>query len=208
MKSAPASPRILLAVLLQTAVAIPSSAADKRYPDWPCMQLKVPELSPAAVWSGPPLPQGADAVSPSAGLSDLISKLSARRTALEEARTEIAAFLTGSVTERQAKATQLFSGLFGNLNRERNAVMNALERFSRKQKRLAQSIRDNTLKLRELQDQPNPDDAAVQALAQQVEWDTRVFEDRRKSTSFLCEVPVIIEQRLFALGRFVQEAIN
>jgi hypothetical protein len=172
------------------------------------MQLKVPELSPAAVWSGPPLPQGSDPTSPSAGLSEVINKLSARRTPLEEARTEISAFLTGSAAERQVKAAQLFSGLFDNLNRERSEVMNALERFSRKQKRLAQSIRDNTVKLREQQDMPNPDDAAVQALARQVEWDTRIFEDRRKSTSFLCEVPVMIEQRLFVLGRIVQEAIN
>jgi hypothetical protein len=198
---------MILLVVLSQAVAPPGSAADKRYPDWPCMQLKVPELSPAAVWSGPPLPQSTDAAA-SAGLSELISKLSARRTPLEEGRTEIAAFLTGSPAERQAKATQLFSGLFENLNRERSEVMSALERFSRKQKRLAQSIRDNTLKLRELQDKPNPDDATIQALARQVEWDTRIFEDRRKSTSFLCEVPVIIEQRLFALGRIVQEAIN
>ena len=30
-------------------------AADPRYPDWPCIQAKVPEISLAAVWAGPPL---------------------------------------------------------------------------------------------------------------------------------------------------------
>ena len=30
-------------------------AADPRYPDWPCVQAKVPEISLAAVWAGPPL---------------------------------------------------------------------------------------------------------------------------------------------------------
>ena len=30
-------------------------AADPRYPDWPCAQAKVPEISLAAVWAGPPL---------------------------------------------------------------------------------------------------------------------------------------------------------
>ena len=29
-------------------------AADPRYPDWPCVQAKVPEISLAAVWAGPP----------------------------------------------------------------------------------------------------------------------------------------------------------
>jgi hypothetical protein len=32
-----------------------SRAADPRYPDWPCTQAKVPEVSLAAVWAGPPL---------------------------------------------------------------------------------------------------------------------------------------------------------
>ena len=30
-------------------------AADPRYPDWPCVQAKVPEVSVAAVWEGPPI---------------------------------------------------------------------------------------------------------------------------------------------------------
>jgi len=28
-------------------------ALDPRYPDWPCQQLKVPEISIASVWNGP-----------------------------------------------------------------------------------------------------------------------------------------------------------
>ncbi len=32
-----------------------SFAADPRYPDWPCAQAKVPEISLAAVWNGPTL---------------------------------------------------------------------------------------------------------------------------------------------------------
>jgi hypothetical protein len=30
-----------------------SLAADSRFPDWPCNQIKVPEISVAAVWAGP-----------------------------------------------------------------------------------------------------------------------------------------------------------
>ena len=35
-------------------------AADPRYPDWPCVQAKVPEISLAAVWAGPPLDDATD----------------------------------------------------------------------------------------------------------------------------------------------------
>ena len=41
-----------------------------------------------------------------------------------------------------------------------------------------------------------------------MEWSTRIFEDRRKSIRYVCEVPVQIEQRLFALARTVQQAME
>ncbi len=106
------------------------------------------------------------------------------------------------------KAKQLFAGLFDNLNRQRSDVMNGLERFSRKQKQLAQAIREDTLKIRELQDNANADATKIEELGQKIEWNTRIFEDRQKSTSFLCEIPVTIEQRLFALGRMINDTLN
>ena len=42
----------MLAVVASTEFG---RAADPRYPDWPCTQAKVPEISLAAVWAGPPL---------------------------------------------------------------------------------------------------------------------------------------------------------
>jgi hypothetical protein len=41
-----------------------------------------------------------------------------------------------------------------------------------------------------------------------IEWDTRVFEERRKTINFVCEVPVVIEQRLFALARAIQQSLE
>lgn len=40
-------------LLVFYAALLSSLHADPRYPDWPCMQPKVPELSAAAMWSGP-----------------------------------------------------------------------------------------------------------------------------------------------------------
>src|SRR6478735_6311896 len=48
--------RTTIAVWLAVAATIRfAHAADPRYPDWPCAQAKVPEISLAAVWAGPPL---------------------------------------------------------------------------------------------------------------------------------------------------------
>ena len=48
--------RIAIAALFVVAASTNfCMAADPRYPDWPCVQAKVPEISLAAVWAGPPL---------------------------------------------------------------------------------------------------------------------------------------------------------
>ena len=62
--------------------------------------------------------------------------------------------------------------------------------------------------MQQLQDAPNGDQAEIGQLATQLAWETRIFEDRRKSTSYVCEVPVLIEKRLFDLGRVIQDAAN
>jgi hypothetical protein len=55
---------------------------------------------------------------------------------------------------------------------------------------------------------PEQDKSKIDALAAQVEWSTRIFDDRRKSIRYVCEVPAIIEQRVFALSRALRQALN
>ncbi len=97
-------------------------AADPRYPDWPCAQAKVPEISLAAVWAGPPLDdvrdemegrrQGQRAGGPSSRRA---------RTPLEDAQKAITEFLTGSPEPTRRRAGKLlFAGLFDTLNAQRS----------------------------------------------------------------------------------------
>jgi hypothetical protein len=73
---------------------------------------------------------------------------------------------------------------------------------------MAEEIRLTTQKMRDLQDAPGADKTHGDELASQLLWRTRIFEDRRKSTSFVCEVPVLIEKRLFDLGSAIQNTLN
>jgi hypothetical protein len=57
--------------------------ADPRYPDWPCVQAKVPEISLAAVWAGPPLDDVTGKWKDNPNVSTLVAKLAARRTPLD-----------------------------------------------------------------------------------------------------------------------------
>jgi len=183
-------------------------AADPRYPDWPCVQAKVPEISLAAVWAGPPLDDVAEKWKNDARISALVSKLAARKTPIEEAKQAATEFLAGSSAEKAAAGKLLFAGLFETLNAQRSSVMNGLERVTRKQRDAAEQIRSHTLSLHALQGASPPDQAKIDELSNQLIWETRIFEDRRRVIGFVCEVPTAIDQRLFALGRVIQQEME
>jgi hypothetical protein len=199
---------VAMAVAIQLGVGGASLAADPRFPDWPCNQIKVPEISIAAVWAGPPIDDVENAWEEDATIKDLVARLAARRTPLDDAQKAIADAITGTESERQKKAKLIFAGLFKTLNHERSEVMRGIERYARKQKEFSEQIRSTILQLRELQDRPDLDQSRIEELTNRVEWDTRIFEERRKTMNFVCEVPVLIEQRLFALARAIQQSLE
>jgi hypothetical protein len=172
------------------------------------VQAKVPEISLGAVWSGPPIDDVAGTWESDARVKELVARLAARRTPLPEALAAIAEFITGSAAERQQKAKLLFAGLFAVLNRERSEVMTGIERLARRQVQLGETIQAEAAKLRAQQDAAGRDQSKVEELANQIQWSTRIFEDRRRTVRYVCEVPVLIDQRLFALGRAVQQALE
>jgi len=179
--------------------------ADPRYPDWPCTQPKVPELSAAAMWSGPSIADVGNGWRDDGKVRELVEVIATRRTPLDTAQKAIADFMTGSPAEKERKAKLVFAGIFDTLGDQRREVMEGLERVSRKETDLAEKIKSDVANLRELQDKPDADQSEVKNLASEIEWSTRVFEDRRKTIRYVCEVPSTIEQRVFALARSIQQ---
>ena len=196
---------VLVAV---TGLAGRGLAADPRYPDWPCAQAKVPEISLAAVWNGPALDDATSKWRDNPKISPLVARLAARRTPLDQAEKEIVEFLREGPSEKAERGKLLFAGLFETLNAERTTVMNGLERTTRKQREAAEKVRSDTVALQSLQDQQTKDQAKIDELSNQLIWETRIFEDRRRVIKFVCEVPTAIDQRLFALARVIQQEME
>jgi hypothetical protein len=200
-----------LALIAFAALALvggDARAADPRHPDWPCNQIKVPELSLVSVWAGPAIDDVGNAWQSDPQVSSLVGRLAARRTSIEEAEKAIAEFLSGDAALREKRAKLLMAGLFATLNAERGQVMNGIERFSRRQKDFAEKIRAETREIRALQDAPDPDEAKIEELANVINWDTRIFEEQRRTIGYVCDVPVTIERRLGALARAIQQALD
>jgi hypothetical protein len=85
---------VAMAVAIELALQGMALAADPRFPDWPCNQVKVPEISVAAVWAGPSIDDVGNAWEDDATIKELVARLAARRTALDDAQNAISDVIT------------------------------------------------------------------------------------------------------------------
>ena len=170
-------------------------------PDWPCRQILVARLSVAAVWAGPSI-EGITWRNDQP-IADIVAKLAARRTPVEDAERMIEDFARSQGAAKTKKLIAIFAGLFETLNDERTQVIEGLLRFGAKQKELADKIRAENALARE-----GPSKTPDTSEQQDLEWDLRVFDERRQSLTYVCETPTLIEQRLFALAKVIQRNLE
>ena len=192
-------------------IAPQALAAEATRPDWPCVQRKVATLTSAQMWDGPPvddLTQWRD----NEEITKLIAVLASRRVSLEQAAAAIARFAAAQPKDRRDEALKLvFAGLLSTINSDRAIVMSGIERFQQRQRARAAEIERQGTAIRELKERAVNDEKARAELAaaeDRYNWDVRVFSERQQSLPLACEVPVLIEQRLFELGREVRSRMN
>lgn len=199
-----------LLVLFTSAAAAQqqsSAAADEDF--WPCVQRKVPELSLPQIWNGPALPEEASKWPEDREISNLVRQVAQRRISLEEAEQQIRDFAEKlPPDQRDQRLLMVVRGLFDLMNRERSDVMISIERFTKRQIALADSIRKELAELEELSDKPDVDTAELERRREQVNFTARAFQDRNQSITFVCEVPTIIEQRLYRLANSILPLLN
>jgi hypothetical protein len=178
-------------------------AADAQDPDWPCIQRKVSEISPAQVWNGPPLGADEDAWRNDDALAGLAATIASRRTDLADAKTQITDFAGSAGTDRNRRLTLLFAGVLASINAERSSIMVGIGRYARRQHALAEKISGEAAALDQLPAQGGTQDeiAHREELSEAQEWDTRIFRERERSLRYVCELPTVLEQRAFALGK-------
>ncbi|WP_255609150.1 hypothetical protein [Methylosinus sp. Sm6] len=134
--------------------------------------------------------------------------MAARRTPIEEAQKLVDDFAAAAGETRKQRLTALFAGVYEQLEAERREVLDGLERYGAKQRRLAEKLREETQALRAEQDKTPQDAQRVKQASEALQWDLRVFDERRQALSYVCETPALIEQRLGALARSIEAAID
>jgi hypothetical protein len=195
---------LLLAALLFAVPLAPAAAATGENPDWPCIQRLVPQIAPAVIWPGPPIEQVNGPANPR--IDQLAGELSARRVPIEEARAQIEAFAASlDDAQKSEQLPKLFIRTLEIINNDRSSIIEGIKEYARGQRALAQSINEKNERLIEL-----PKDQVLErdALVAERDWDVRIYDDRARSLTYLCEQPVLLDQRAFALARAIAEHLE
>ena len=201
----------LIAASIITLGAAQALAASANGADWPCVQRRVATVTSAQMWDGPDvddLTQWRD----NEEMKKLIARLISRRIPLDQATDAIAQFAAAQQpNERDQALKLLFAGLVDTTNNDRAIVLHGIERFQQRQKARAAEIERQAAALRHLKEQAASDERAraeLNAAEERHQWDVRVFTERQQSIPLACEVPVLIEQRLFELGRAIRSHMS
>jgi hypothetical protein len=168
----------------------------------------VPTVSIGAVWSGPD-PAAAGPWGQDFQAAALAQRLASRRTPLEEVDGLIEAFAKEAGEDKAQRLTRVFVGVHELINAERDKIMAGIVRYARGQKRLADRIRDEADRISALKDAPDaPPSPELQEIETRFTWDRRIFDERTQALQFVCETPVLLEQRLFAIARKIQARLS
>lgn len=182
---------VVVGMLASAEAALPADG------DWPCVQRLVAELSAAQMWAGPTPDTAASRWRDDPAAASLARTLAARRTSLDEAAAAIERFAQAAGSEKNTKLTALFAGTLELINAERRRLIAGIERYARKQQALASEINEKSRILR-LDNTPDPQRAEEE---QKLQWASRIFDDRNQALGYVCESPIILEQRAFALAQ-------
>ena len=165
-------------------------------------------IDAAAVWDGPALDNQTDW-----GRDDQISKLVAmamsRRLKVEDVEKAIEGYAKGLPEgERDAKLTKLFAGVLSQANVQRNSIIGGIERYQKRQRQNAKEIEHQGQEIAKLEENA-PEDVTkstpeLDLAREKYDWFTRVFQERQSNIPIACELPTLIEQRVFAIARSVR----
>ena len=176
--------------------------------DWPCVQRRVDSMSVAQVWDGPPI-DGVKGWFRDPDIVGLIEVLSSRRVPQDEGEAAIKRFAEAQPEDkRDEKLTLLFAGLWDKVMGQRRTVMSGIVKYQKSQKERAKELERQTTQISELESKLPPgiheDTPEIAALREKFNWAQRIFQERQSNIPLACELPVLIEERLYAFVRAIR----
>ena len=177
--------------------------------EWPCVQGKVETLSVTAIWDGPSVddPEVKD-WQKVPEITRLIETLASRRVPVDKAEETLKKFAESQPADvRDKRLTQVFAGLFNTVNNQRKTVITGIGRYQKSQKARSVELERQSTAIGELEQKAPADEKAAADLAtaqEQFQWAQRIFQERQTSIPLACELPTLIEERLYEITRTIR----
>jgi hypothetical protein len=193
-----------------TPPPIPSPDAMK---DWPCVQGKVETLSASAIWDGPSIdaPEVKD-WQKDTEIANLIQTLASRRVPVEKAEEAVKKFADKQAPDvRDQQLTKVFAGLFQTVNNQRKTVITGIGKYQKSQRERSAELERQGTEISKLEQADPSDEKAAADLAtaqEHFQWAQRIFQERQQSIPLACELPILIEERLYALARSIRSQMK
>lgn len=169
---------------------------------WPCVQRYVPKLSIGKFWEGGLKPS--DAWQENQEIQRLAERFGNRDITTEESIADAQGFLSSPAGRDAAAAEDLVRSLQYAVNLQRDHVIRGIRRFAERQTEMIRRIE----RLSQQMDNPELTAQQIEQLETRQNWDIRVFEEREDMINYLCEQPVLLEKKFFAVGRSIAEKQN
>jgi hypothetical protein len=169
-----------------------------------------PEISIGSVWQGPDTTSAEENWRNDPAIVALVDQVAPRRLPQDQAVAAVHRFSAGTKQDRATVLTAVFAGLFETMSEERSEIIRGIKHFNRRQDSLSQRIQEGWKQMDALDPSSNDPKIVEQRinLQQTIDWDSRIFDDRERLLPAICQQPSVIEQRLFALSRAIQEDLN
>lgn len=173
-------------------------------PEWPCIQVLVPEIVTAVMWPEiiPDDQLGQWKQDPE--LVRFVEALSDIDEFTDTEREQIEAFAE-SIPEASRLATlnTVADGIVSTANSRRDKYINGIKRYTRQQISIANQIGTTLNQLAELDqdDSSKINEESRAEIEETLAWHERVYDQREQAIGSLCDVPVELEVKLSSVVR-------
>ncbi len=194
--------KILVRTILSAALVMGASArvlAEESENEWPCIQRQTGSLSAGILWPRPI--EDVAALDPSTDA--LVAPLALRRVSIDEAEGIVRDYAAAHPDADPAQIDALFAAAFQRINRDRDRVLAGITRYARSQIALSHRIEATQEELARMDAEQSDDFDRFDALEEQLDWDQRIFRDRERSLTYVCETPVLLEKRAYAVAQIL-----
>ena len=191
-------------VLSIFSLATFAKSQEKPPKKWPCDQVYNPDLNLSSIWQGPSIEASLKDWWKDDDVIEYVNIL-AEPTLNEKEGEEIIEEFAKKYTylglikkaEQKDKLTYLFAGLYQKAKDRRARQYKGIVKFVDRQESLRRAIGESSKLIRKYRKEKiNKDNQKFKNANSQLEWNTRVFDQRTRLTEFVCEEPVLNTQRL------------